>query len=123
VLEIDHKFNWYGRSKSQIKSIWHCKWVQNCCRGSRSQISYSILDLSVLWLQILNYLKVDHKFHIYDIVDEFKTILVETYHKFHMHYIANDFKIVLVEVDENFHIYNIPNELKIVMVEGNHQFL
>jgi hypothetical protein len=51
--------------------------------------------------------QVDHKFHIYDIADEFKTIMVETNHNFHMHYIANDFKIVLVEIYDKFHIYEL----------------
>ncbi len=57
----------------------------------------------------------DHNFHIYNIVNEFKSILVDTNHKFQTHYITYDFKFVIVEKDDNFHIYDILDELSICM--------
>jgi hypothetical protein len=65
------------------------------CRN-QSKISVFFLVKPLYYEQMRNF--------IYDVINEFKTIMVEKYHKFHMHYITNDFKIVLVEADERFHI-------------------
>ncbi len=54
-----------------------------------------------------------HKLHIYDFVDEFKVVLVDTNHKLHTHSIRDDFTFVLVEKDNIFHIYDILDELSI----------